>query len=172
MDSEGIYRNDYGIIFKTRVDIYSPRYVTILAGSSTLGTWGCAEFATNSELWKSVQNVSAGKPIDGVLELLIHTKPDGSICRRFNDARLTSCTLKTSTIHELNNSEIEITAQITDYPSTMQRFRKGIITVGELIGKMRGQENYLKNTVHPVEALAGTLMISGEEILPMVGAPV
>ncbi len=171
IDSEGIFQNDYGIIFKTRINIYSPRYVTILAGSSTLGTWGCAEFATNSELWKSVKNLSAGKEIDGVLELLIHTKPDASICRRFNDTPPEPGSTKTSMVHELNNSEIELTAQTTNFPSTMQRSLKGIITAGELIESMRGQETHLANTIHPAGALAVPLKIEAMEILPMVGAP-
>ena len=171
LDSEGIFQNDYGIIFKTKIDIYSPRYVTILAGSSTLGTWGCAEFATNSELWKSVKNLSAGKEIDGVLELLIHTKPDTALCRRFDDSR-DSAPPKTSMIHALNNSEIELTAQTTDFPSIMQRSRKGIKTAGGLIESMRGRENALTDTVHPSGALATPLTIESVEILPMVGSPV
>lgn len=147
---------DYGFLFKRRVNLYIPRYVTILCGTSTLGTWGVVEYAASPELWVNVPGLSRLEKLPDSIDLLIRVEPDPK------------------KPYSLNNSNLKLVAHSVGYPSRAKRRENQIKTVDELMMDYREKRDerhdiQVKNTIFPPGSLLDPKFVDNQKIVPLVG---
>jgi len=150
-NEKGDLKDDHGFFFKKKIHLYTPRYVTIFCGTSTLGTWGTVEYATSPELWVNVPGLSTLEELPDSVELLIHVQPDSE------------------RPYHLNNSHLRLVAHSFNYPSRAKLRENQIRTVDELMSlyrerMKRDREIRLENTIFPPGSLSDPKSVEDQQI--------
>lgn len=150
-NEKGDLKDDHGFFFKKKIHLYTPRYVTIFCGTSTLGTWGTVEYATSPELWVNVPGLSTLEELPDSVELLIHVQPDSE------------------RPYHLNNSHLRLVAHSFNYPSRAKLRENQIRTVDELMSlyrerMKRDREIRLEHTIFPPGSLSDPKSVEDPQI--------